>query len=230
MLALLAAFVGSVVGLASLSTSTSLTYDALGQLKSVTGREPGGSVSRLHEQIAYTYDPAGNLAARVNNGQATTLTYNGLNQPTGSTRPATLTLAGFTTGAATEVKVDNGTTTNTASRYADHTFAGTVPLLANAYYTATATDAQGRKDTNTVLGQFPASTSYTYDANGNLTAADGNTYEYDDENRLVRVTRHLQWKAEFSYDARGRLSGRAEYDFWQIVQGQIYWKLLKSVV
>ncbi len=49
-------------------------------------------------------------------------------------------------------------------------------------------------------------TSLSYDANGNLIDDGSNTYEYDYENRLIRVTRKSdsQVLAEFKYDALGR--------------------------
>ena len=49
-------------------------------------------------------------------------------------------------------------------------------------------------------------TSLSYDDNGNLTDDGSNTYEYDYENRLIRVTRKSdsQVLAEFKYDALGR--------------------------
>jgi RHS repeat-associated protein len=48
------------------------------------------------------------------------------------------------------------------------------------------------------------SDSFTYDANGNLTAQGGTTYAYDDENRLFAVTDGTS-ETEFVYDGLGRL-------------------------
>src|SRR5439155_22994653 len=94
------------------------TYDNIGQLKGAVGKESGGS-SRLHEQFGYAYDAAGNLNYRTNNALVQTFTNNSLNELTTIGRSGTLTVAGATTSAATNVTV-NG---STASRYIDNTFA-----------------------------------------------------------------------------------------------------------
>ena len=45
----------------------------------------------------------------------------------------------------------------------------------------------------------------TYDAAGNLTVdADGYEYEYDYENRLIKITKGQDDIAEYAYDALGR--------------------------
>src|SRR5881409_60388 len=82
------------------------TYDALGQLKTALGKESGGSVSRLHEQFKYGYDYARNLNYRTNNLLNQTFGVNSLNQLTNATRSGTLTVAGTTTSAATNVTVN----------------------------------------------------------------------------------------------------------------------------
>jgi len=47
--------------------------------------------------------------------------------------------------------------------------------------------------------------SLSYDAAGNLTKdKNGYNYHYDYENRIVKITKNSQTKAEFTYDALGR--------------------------
>jgi RHS repeat-associated protein len=56
-----------------------------------------------------------------------------------------------------------------------------------------------------------------YDANGHLTNADGLTYSYDDENRLVVLEQPGaagNWRTEFVYDGLGRLRVWREFDWF----------------
>src|SRR6266480_970156 len=143
--------------------------------------EFGGS-SRLHEQFGYAYDAAGNLNYRTNNALLQTFTDNNLNQLSSAGRSGTLTVAGTTTSAATNVTV-NGS-------------------AANSY---------NRKDTNTVSVNLPSTVSYIYDLNGNLTSDGTRGLDYDDENQLVRVTVTNSWKTEFTYDGKFRRRIRKEF-------------------
>jgi YD repeat-containing protein len=65
-------------------------YDALGQLTSAKGKTPAAA-NRLHEQLSYGYDKAGNLTKRTNNALVQTFTLtNSLNQINGVNRSGTL--------------------------------------------------------------------------------------------------------------------------------------------
>src|SRR5439155_26977534 len=86
--------------------------------KTALGKESGGSVSRLHEQFKYGYDYVRNLNYRTNNALNQAFGVNNLNQLTNATRSGTLTVAGTTSSAATNVTVN----TLTADRYAENTF------------------------------------------------------------------------------------------------------------
>jgi YD repeat-containing protein len=93
-------------------------YDPLGQLISAKGKE-SDSTARLQEQLSYGYDAARNLSYRTNNGLVQSFAVNGLNQLTNVSRARSLTVAGTTTSAATNVTVNS----YTAARYGDNTFA-----------------------------------------------------------------------------------------------------------
>src|SRR5581483_654598 len=137
------------------------TYDSIGQLTTATGKEAGGVTNRLHEQFGYTYDAAGNLDFRTNNGFLQTFTVDTLNQLTNAPRTGNFTVAGTTTSAATNVTV-NG---SNSILYADNTFASTNhPLtVAPKTFTAIAKDNYGRTDTNSVRVFTPASPIFAYD-------------------------------------------------------------------
>jgi len=54
-------------------------------------------------------------------------------------------------------------------------------------------------------GQRKKPSALTYDSAGNLTAdKDGYEYQYDYENRIVKITKDDNDIAEFAYDALGR--------------------------
>ena len=190
----------------------SYTYDNVGQLKTALGKESGGA-SRLHEQFGYAYDAAGNLNYRTNNLLVQTFGANNLNELTNVTRTGTLTVAGTTTSTATNVTVN---TTNAATLYSDLTFAATNCALTNGNnpFTAIAQDSYNRKDTNSITLNLPATVTYIYDLNGNLTSDGTRGFVYDDENQLIRVTVTNSWKSEFTYDGRMRRRIRKEFA-WQ---------------
>src|SRR6266699_2289269 len=81
------------------------TYDLIGELKTAMGKESGGS-SRLNEQFGYVYDAAGNWNIRTNNALTQSFAVNNLNELSSVTRGGTLTVAGGTSSAATNVTVN----------------------------------------------------------------------------------------------------------------------------
>jgi hypothetical protein len=99
-----------------------------------------------------------------------------VSQLTTGTRSGTLTVAGTTTSAATNVTV-NG---QTATRYGDNTFAreGFALSDGNNTFTAIAQDSLGRGDTNAVTVNLPATVNFAYDQNGNLTTDGRRTFAY----------------------------------------------------
>jgi RHS repeat-associated protein len=184
------------------------TYDNIGQLQTAVGKESGGT-SRLNEQFSYGYDAAWNLNYRTNNALVQTFTTESRNRLTALDRSGTLTVSGNTTVAATNVTV-NG---SGASRYGDNTFAKDGLTITNGSnsFTVVAQDSAGRADTNVITANLPASASFAYDANGNLTSDGLRAFEYDDENQLSRITATNSWKSEFTYDGLGRRRTRTEY-------------------
>jgi YD repeat-containing protein len=187
-------------------------YDAIGQLTSSAAKESGGTTNRLHEQFGYAYDAAWNLNHRTNNALLQTFNVDNQNQLTTQTRSGTLTVAGTTTSAATNVTVNGAT----ASRYADHTFAkdGVSLTEGTNTFTAIAQDSYGRQDSNTVSVYLPASVTFVYDGNGNLRTNGTRILDYDDENQLIRITEPGAWLSEFVYDGKMRRRLRREY-VWQ---------------
>ena len=182
-------------------SSITYTYDRIGQLKTASAKEFGGT-ARLNEQFGYTYDTAGNLNVRTNNTLTQTFAVNSINELTNATRTGTLTAAGNTAQMATTVSV-NG---QGAATYGDKTFATTAGLsLANGANTfTTLVQYASQTFTNITTSQLPTPVVFLYDANGNLTNDGLRSLSYDDENQLVDVTVTGQSKSDFFYDGLGR--------------------------
>jgi RHS repeat-associated protein len=184
-------------------------YDNIGELEAATGKESGGTTNRLLEQYGYAYDAAQNLNYRTNNALIQTFNVNNLNELSTITRSGTFTVAGTTMSPATNVTVN---TTN-AFLYADTTFAATNFTLANGNntFTAIAKDSYGRRDTNSITVNLPATINYGYDLNGNMLTNNLQVMDYDDENELIRVTVTSSFKKEYVYDGEHRLRIRKEF-------------------
>jgi len=187
------------------------TYDGIGQLLTASGYESGGT-ARSQEQLKYKYDAAGNLSVRTNNALVQTFNADTLNQLSTITRTGTLTVSG--TASSTAVTNVTVNTTN-ASIYADATFAATNFTPSDGYntYTAIAQDTYGRKATNTITVYLPATETYKYDANGNLTNDGVRAFFYDEENQLTNVTVGTTWKVEFVYDGKMRRRITKDYTY-----------------
>jgi RHS repeat-associated protein len=123
-------------------------------------------------------------------------------------RSGTYTVAGAVQGTASSVTV-NG---SAASLYADQTFAKANVALVDGTntFTAIATDALSRYDTNTVTAYLPATVTLVYDLNGNLRTNGTRLLDYDDENQLIRISEAGAWKSEFVYDGKMRRRERWE--------------------
>jgi len=192
------------------------TYDPGGQLKTVLGKESGGTTNRWNEQFRYTYDAAGNLSNRVQNVLTNVFNVNSLNELTSVVRTnSNLTVGGNYVGAATNVTVaDNGNSPPVqADRYADGTFARTNVTLLNGTNTfvAVAKDADSRADTNTAVSYLPTAAIFAYDLNGNMITNGGVVLAYDDENQLATITNAGAWASTFTYDGKMRRRIRKEY-------------------
>jgi RHS repeat-associated protein len=193
------------------TNSQRYTYDAIGQLKTARGFEADGSTERLNEKISYGYDAAGNLLNRTNNAFERTFTVNTKNELTGASRNGTFTLAGATLPSATNVTVSG----STATRYQDGTFVKSGLTLANGNnsYTVIAEEVYGRKTTNSVTYNLPATVSFTYDGNGSLTDDGKRAFTYDDENQLTEVQVSSAFKSVFTYDGLNRRRQRQDYSW-----------------
>jgi RHS repeat-associated protein len=125
------------------------------------------------------------------------------------TRSGALTLTGATPAPASSVTV-NG---NPAQRYGDFTFAQTNLSLSNGgnTFTIVAHNTNGLTVTNPLSVNLPATNTFQYDANGNLTNDGTRTFAYDGENQLTNVFVAGQWRTDFLYDGLRRRRITREY-------------------
>jgi len=208
-------------------------YDLFGRLESSTIQMGGFSKTLTAEYdesdnrirvthpddnyFTYTYDPAGRMTGALENGSASLVSF--AYTPIGERDVTTLT------GASTDYGYDGISRLTSLS----HNLASTSRDAAWTFgYNVASQTASTTRDNDAYawgghanvdrpyavngLNQYSSvgTDSYTYDANGNLTADGTTTYVYDVENRLVSHTT-AGVTATLTWDPMGRL--------WQVVKG-----------
>ncbi len=188
------------------TNSVAVGYDDIGQIKSWSAKESGGTL-RLNEQLGWAYDKSANLQYRTNGALVQTFNNDVINELTNITRTGTLTLNGNTPAPAISVTV-NGLTAQTNG---DFTFAATNLTLANGAnsFTNIAVNAYSVRITNAFTVNLPSSLVLLYDSNGNLTNDGVRSFAYDAENQLTNITvtnlaTATSSKTDFVYDGLGR--------------------------
>ena len=178
----------------STAVVNTLTYDNAAQ-------SGGGSASN-----AYKYDPAGNRLTETTASTTTAGAFNNLNQLTALTSSAaTQTVAGHTdTVPASTLSIDSVPASITSTT--NFTANVSVPAGTNIV-SIVATPSTGPATTKryqiVTTGTTP--TTLTYDANGNVhTDENGNTYQWDALNRLIKITYSGGATSNFAYDGLSR--------------------------
>ena len=174
--------------------TTTFTYDALGRRTSMT--HDNGVVT------TYDYDPASQLLSLVHQLGATTI------------NSFTYT---YDKVGNRKTKADNNGTANYTYDTLNRLVQATNPLPMNPLESLTYDEVGNRVDSNqnglstiNVANQLEedASFTYTYDSNGNLiqktnTGLMSTLYEYDAENKLIRVA-SMEKTVNYKYDGLGR--------------------------
>jgi RHS repeat-associated protein len=183
-------------------------YDRADQLTAATLRSTAVPPVML-KRYGYAYDPAGNRTTEQIDDVAKRSTHNNRNQLVTAQAGGALLFRGSVNEPVT-VTVQGKPATVTAApanefEGAAQTTDGTTTVVVKA------TDPSGNTRTNTYqVTQAGTTTTYTYDANGNLTSDGTQAYEWDAENRLVRVCAAAcnaggtTDVARFTYDGEGR--------------------------
>ncbi|HEY4146089.1 MAG TPA: DUF6531 domain-containing protein, partial [Pinirhizobacter sp.] len=200
-------------------------YDSSGRVASltVTATPAGGGQPVTREQVWYGYDSLGRLATVTTNLDSdsessaaiyrTTYGYDGSSERVSSVSQSdgTVVSYGYTQDAAGDFQVSSITTgTGSAATTTSLTYASGQTTLTDGKGNAWvyALDANGNLASVTspaVNGSSPV-TSYTYDAEGNLTSAmDGGgnltTYAYDAHGNLVQSENGAGQVVTYTYDA-----------------------------
>ena len=180
-----------------------MQYDREGKLLNVNVADT--VTSAVLHQYAYTYDPNGNRTSEQIDGNIVSSSYNNLNQLTGQSAGGSMVFSGTLNKASTVTVGGNPATldsTQTNFRGNASVTQGTnnVPIVA--------TNLNGYATTNTFQVVIPpASGSYTYDLNGNLTNDGTRTYSWDAKDELVGIVYTSGPNAgnhtEFTYNGAG---------------------------
>lgn len=183
--------------------------DPLYRLTRTDRTNPGATPSN---QWTWNYDAVGNRTSAQKDSEATTSSYNEKNQLTGTTGGGRMLWRGTLdepgnvnlTSAAASI---NG---QPARMLAGNVFEAELNLPAGANnVTIQAQDGSGNIATKVYsVNVIGVPSSYTYDANGNLSAktegSDSWTYTWNALNQLTAVTKNALTVATYSYDPAGR--------------------------
>lgn len=176
------------------------TYDAADQLTGAVYRTTGASPT-IVKRYGYAYDPTGNRTTARTDDTPLLYAYNNMNRLTTQSGGGVVAFKG-TTSEAASVTVAGKPAVGAATS----AFAGSAVLASGTSTVAiAATDASGNTATQSYEVDVPTSSgTFTYDANGNLTAQGTKTYEWNAVNQLTRVLDNDTEIARFAYDGYGR--------------------------
>jgi RHS repeat-associated protein len=174
-------------------------YDAADQLTSAV-KATTDPTAQVLNRYGYAYDPAGNRTVEQIDDAITLTGHDRLNRLITQVAGGPMIVAGAVNEPAT-VTVQGAPATVSAA----NDFRGTAPLTSGTNtVTIQATDAAGNTTTRQwTVDVAGASKTYTFDANGNLTADGSRTFEWDAHNQLVAVNVGTH-RSEFSYDGLQR--------------------------
>ena len=184
-----------------------VAYDRADQLEAATLTNSSAVVQEHH---AWRYDKIGNRTSRQNGPQITQTTHNNRNQITSEEPGGWMRVRGTTDeGASVRVKSNANPFTNAATTSANEFSAwvraspgaNSVTIEATDYTNPTPYTTSKGWSVN-IIGQ---SRVPSYDLNGNTeTNGSGHTYQWDAENRLVKITYADNSSTEFQYDGLSR--------------------------
>lgn len=181
------------------------THDLVDQLTSAVLTDTNSTPTILKRQ-AWAYDVAGNRTVDQTDDAVFTSSHNSLNRLGSRSPGGPIVFEGSLNEEAT-VTIDGQAATVDAS----NNFRGTATLSgATTTVTLKARDASGNETTKQYEVDSSGSTStYTYDANGNLTSDGTKTYYWNALNQLVEVKEGSTTIATFEYDGDGRRTEKA---------------------
>jgi RHS repeat-associated protein len=185
---------------ASAANAYDFKYDLADQLESSVYRTTDPTPVTL-KRYGYAYDPVGNRTTEQIDDAPMQSSYDTRNRLASQQPGGALLFKGSVSETSTVTVGGKPATVGS-----DNNFQGTAPVATGTSTTVvTATDPSGNQRTNTYQVTISGATkTFTYDANGSLTAEGAKTYEWDGANRLVRVLDGGAEVARFVYDGLGR--------------------------
>jgi RHS repeat-associated protein len=201
------------------------THDLVDQLTSALLTDTNSTPTVLKRQ-AWDYDAAGNRTVDQTDDAVFATTHDDMNRLQARAPGGPVTIAGSLNEAAT-VTIDG----QPAAVDGAHNFSGTAQIASGTTtVTVKAKDYSGNETTKQYeIDAVGSTTSYTHDANGNLTADGTKTYFWNALNQLVEVKEGTTTIATFEYDGEGRRTEKVAggvahqytYDAEDIVEDRI---------
>ena len=175
------------------------SYDPADQLSAAVKHATDTGETVL-KRYAYAYDPAGNRTVEQIDDAITLSAYDNLNRFTSQAPGGPMVIAGSLN--------EPGTVTISGVRAVvdgNNNFRGTVPTTSGTNaFTIVAKDASGNITTQQYEVELSGSSkTFTYDANGNLTADGTRSFEWDARNQFVAIE-ESSTRVDFTYDGRRR--------------------------
>jgi RHS repeat-associated protein len=176
------------------------THDLVDQLTSALLTDTNSTPTVLKRQ-AWDYDAAGNRTVDQTDDAVFATTHDDMNRLQARAPGGPVTIAGSLNEAAT-VTIDG----QSAMVDGAHNFSGTAQIASGtSTVTVKAKDYSGNETTKQYeIDTAGTTTSYTYDANGNLTSDGTKNYYWNALNQLVEVKEGSTTIATFEYDGDGR--------------------------
>ncbi len=185
-------------------------YNDRGEVTSGSKKQ-GGITNLLGYQFGYDFDDLGNRTSAVTNGRTSTYSTNSLNQYTSRTVPSYADVIGKAK-PTTAVTVNSLAATRQGEEYHKEL---SVDNSAAPVYLSTSVKGTLGSDTAEVNGKLfipKTPEAFAYDKDGNLLSDGRWTYEWDGENRLIRMATQAsavtagtpKQRLTFAYDQQGR--------------------------
>jgi RHS repeat-associated protein len=174
-------------------------YDTADQLTAAV-KESTDPTPQVLKRYAYAYDPAGNRTMEQIDDAPVLATHDNLNRLLTHAPGGPMVFSGTVNEPATVTIQGKPATVDAAN-----SFRGTAPtVVGTTTATIVATDPSGNVTTKQwEVDVAGTGKTFTYDANGNLTADGTRTFEWDARNQLAAVTVGTH-RSEFTYDGHQR--------------------------
>ena len=187
------------------ATQMTLSYDLVDQLTSAT-IAPVTNLTSITQRHSYQYDKAGNRSSEQSGSAVSSALHNNANQITNATNGGKILVSGNTNEPA-KVKVNGQAATITAppenlyQAWVQVTPGPNTLTIEATDYAAPTPNVRTKSWSLNITS--PPARSFSYDTNGN-TLSDGlRTYQWDAEDRLVKITQGAN-VYEFIYDGFSR--------------------------